>query len=311
MKILISGHKGFVGRNLVKSLSCFTLYGLSRSLQESAPYLKKEISWESLSPAFMDDLDVVIHLAGKAHDLKNNSVVEEYVEVNTGLTQKLFDLFLKSSAKEFIYFSSVKAVADSVEGVLNETVKAAPKTAYGFSKFKAEEYLLGKILPQGKRLFILRPCMIHGPGNKGNLNLLYKVVKMRIPYPLAAFENRRSFLSILNLNFIVKRLLDDPAIPGGIYHLADDEALSTNEVVKIIGMAANIKSRLWPISPFFINKMAVLGDLLPLPLNSERLKKLTESYIVDNAKIKKALNIAKLPISSRDGLFATINSFQS
>lgn len=310
MKILISGHTGFVGQNLVKSLSGFTLYGLSRSVQHLPSHVKKEFLWDSLSPACMDEVDGVVHLAGKAHDVKKTSAAEEYFEVNTRLTQRLFDMFLASSAKDFIYFSSVKAVADTVDGILDESVKAAPKSAYGLSKRKAEEYLLGKELPEGKRLFILRPCMIHGPGNKGNLNLLYRMVKMGVPYPLAAFENRRSFLSIENLNFTIKYLLEDGAIPGGIYNLADDEALSTTEVIKIIGVAGGKKTMRWSLPPALIEKVAAFGDVFALPLNSERLKKLTESYVVDNRKVKAALRITVLPVSSREGLMATIRSFE-
>src|SRR5690606_9961467 len=105
------------------------------------------------------------------------------------------------------YFSSVKAVADTVEGVLQEDVVGKPLTPYGKSKLEAEQYLLSQVLPEGKRAFIIRPCMIHGPGNKGNLNLLYKVVEKDVPWPLAAFRNQRSFLSIDNLCFLLERMI--------------------------------------------------------------------------------------------------------
>src|SRR5690606_25548025 len=138
------------------------------------------------------------------------------------------------------------------------------------------EYLLSKKLPGGKRLFILRPCMIHGPGNKGNLNLLYKIVKLGIPYPLGAFQNKRSFLSIENLLFIINSILADSSIKGGVYNLADDDPLSTTEVIEIIAKASHVKARIWTIFPSFISTLAKLGDKIHLPLNSERLKKLTE-----------------------------------
>lgn len=82
----------------------------------------------------------------------------------------------------FIFFSTAKAAADRVEGVLTEDVVPSPVGPYGESKIKAEEYILGNF-PAGNdnRVYILRPCMIHGPGNKGNLNLLYSVVSKGIP----------------------------------------------------------------------------------------------------------------------------------
>jgi nucleoside-diphosphate-sugar epimerase len=94
-----------------------------------------------------------------------------------------------------------------VEGVLTEEVEPKPLTHYGKSKLMAEEYILSQPLSVGKSYYILRPCMIHGPGNKGNLNLLYQIVQKGIPYPLAAFENKRSFLSIENLCFIGAKTL--------------------------------------------------------------------------------------------------------
>jgi nucleoside-diphosphate-sugar epimerase len=310
MDILVSGYNGFVGKNLIKSLDGKNVHILSRGTDNVFKNFKSAFTWNELSLQHLKEIDVVIHLAGKAHDLKNTADAVEYFRVNTDLTSRLFDLFLESNAKDFIYFSSVKAAADTVEGKLTEEVKPEPKTPYGQSKLKAEEYLLSKDLPEGKRLFILRPCMIHGPGNKGNLNLLYQVVKKGIPYPLAAFENKRSFLSIDNLIFIIERILSNTDVPGGIYNVADDEPLATNEVIRIMGKANSTTPKLWTLSPKLIKLAASIGDKLHLPLNSERLKKLTESYIVDNNKIKAAIGVKSLPVSSREGLLTTIKSFQ-
>ncbi|MFP7655872.1 Rossmann-fold NAD(P)-binding domain-containing protein [Chryseobacterium proteolyticum] len=209
----------------------------------------------------------------------------------------------------FFYFSSVKAVADTVDSILTEEVKPNPCTPYGKSKQEAEEQILKQPLPANKKVYIIRPCMIHGPGNKGNLNLLYKIVKMGIPWPLAAFENDRSFLSIDNLNFLIKQMLTNENLASGIYNFADDQAISTNELIKTINTAVGKKSKLWYIPKSIIEIVARLGDKLHLPLNSERLKKLTESYVVSNQKIKTELKIKSLPFTVREGLTKTIQSF--
>src|SRR5690606_1572500 len=151
--------------------------------------------------------------------------------------------------------------------------------------------------------------MIHGPGNKGNLNLLYKVVKKGIPWPLAAFHNQRSFLSIDNLSYLVEQMLVQAEVQSGVYNFADDDALSTNELVVLISETLGKKAKLWSISEGLIKGMVKIGDVLPLPLNSERLKKLTESYVVSNAKIKQALGIDKLRLTAKEGLAKTIKSF--
>ena len=296
MNIIITGATGFVGKNLSKFLKEKGHHIVPLSLRKA---------WE-----LDQNAEAIIHLAGKAHDTKNTSAEKEYFEINTELTKKLFEEFLKTPAKDFIYFSSVKATADTVEGFLDENHKSNPQTPYGKSKLLAEEYLLSQKLPENKRLFIIRPCMIHGPGNKGNLNLLYKFVQKGIPYPLAAFENKRSFLSIDNLNFLILEMLSNKNVDSGIYNFADDEVLSTNELVKLIANTSGKKEKLWKISSKLISATAKMGDVIKLPLNSERLKKLTENYWVSNQKIKNALGIAKLPVSASEGLEKTIKSFK-
>lgn len=296
MNIIITGATGFVGKNLSKFLK-------EKGYHISPLSLRK--AWE-----LDQNAEAIIHLAGKAHDTKNTSAEKEYFEINTELTKKLFVEFLKTPAQDFIYFSSVKATADTVEGFLDENHTSNPQTPYGKSKLEAEEFLLSQKLPENKRLFIIRPCMIHGPGNKGNLNLLYKFVQKGIPYPLAAFENKRSFLSIDNLNFLILEMLSNKNVGSGIYNFADDEVLSTNELVKLIANTSGKKEKLWKISSKLISATAKMGDVMKLPLNSERLKKLTENYWVSNQKIKNALGIAKLPVSASEGLEKTIKSFK-
>jgi len=214
------------------------------------------------------------------------------MNINCGLTQKIFDWYLAHpTAKKFIQFSTVKSAADRVEGeFLTEECIPTPVGPYGESKIAAENYIIEKFAPEAltrpfhnftdedavafaevqgarfsdlkvqsdprvddkvqgeKRVYIMRPCMIHGPGNKGNLNLLYGVVSKGIPWPLGAFENRRSFTSIGNLQEVIKGLLTKDA-PSGIYHMGDDEALSTNELIEVICSALGKKAHIWNIPP--------------------------------------------------------------
>jgi nucleoside-diphosphate-sugar epimerase len=165
--------------------------------------------------------------------------------------------------------------------------------------------------PEGgfRGLYILRPCMIHGPGNKGNLNLLYNVVKRGIPYPLGAFENRRSFCSIDNLSFVINGLIENQ-VASGIYNVCDDETVSTNELIELISISLGKKSRIWHFSKSIIELAAKAGMVLHLPLNTERLQKLTENYVVSNNKIKKALAITQMPVQAGKGLERTLKSFE-
>ncbi len=343
---LLTGHTGFIGTNLIRAFQKdYELFGLDVTPDKKTSPLplppEKTFSWDMLTD--LPHVDTIIHLAGKAHDTANVSAPEEYFEVNLELTKRIFDHFLKSNTKTFIFFSSVKAVADNVEDeTLTEEHTPDPKTPYGQSKLAAERYIQealstyaaeqpnqknrpdedgpkgdafsekdpGKTKkPGNKRVYILRPCMIHGPGNKGNLNLLYNIVRKGIPWPLGAFNNQRSFLSINNLEYIIRQLMEKDITPG-IYQVADDEPISTNELTGLMAQSLNRKPRIWNLPPGIIRGMARTGDLLRLPLNSERLKKLTESYFVSNTKIKKAVGVKKMPVSATEGITQTLNSFR-
>ncbi|WP_166385448.1 NAD-dependent epimerase/dehydratase family protein [Polaribacter sp. 11A2H] len=301
---IITGNKGFVGLNLIdyfKRQNKETV-GVSRTPK------KEELSYETLSLEKLNQAKSFIHLAGKAHDLKKTSEDAAYFEVNTELTKTLFNQFLESDCEVFIYMSSVKAAADDVEGVLTEEVTPNPVTVYGKSKLAAETYILSQEIPDNKRVYILRPCMIHGPNNKGNLNLLFSFVSKGIPYPFGKYENARSFVSVENLCFVINELIENTSVPSGIYNVADDASLSTTALVKIIGDVIDKPAKVLNIPKFFVELLAKVGDVLPLPVNSERLQKLTENYEVSNVKIKKALQ-KELPLSVEEGIKKTIASF--
>lgn len=315
--LLITGIHGFVGTNLVKALKDhYDIYGLDIISPEQDGVIGT-FSWDDLENNRIPRVDAIIHLAGKAHDTKNKSEADVYFKVNTDLTKKVFDYFTAhKSIERFIFFSSVKAAVDKVPGeILTEDVTPCPVGPYGESKVRAEEYILEQLNDKpaaynGRDVIIMRPCMIHGPGNKGNLNLLYGVISKGIPWPLGAFDNRRTFTSIDNLTFVIGRILSSH-VESGIYNMADDEALSTNELIKVMCKAMGKKARIIKLPRGIINASARIGDVLHLPLNTFRLDKLTESYVVSNNKIKKVLGIDRMPIKAYDGLAHTIKSFIS
>ena len=281
--VYITGITGFIGQNLSQYLG-ERVVGVNLRKQDSL---------------FFEKGSAVVHLAGKAHDLKKTSAPLEYFAMNTELTKKVFDAFLVSEAHVFVFMSTVKAL----EG------KEIGASAYSQSKYQAEEYILAQKVSTGKRVYILRPVMVHGPGNKGNLNLLFGVVKRLGIWPLAAFENKRSFVSVENLCFVLKALIENENVVSGVYEVADEEALSTNELVALAGEALQKKVAFWKIPKGLVFLLAKLGDVLPLPLNSERLEKLTENAVVDASPLLKALGIKSLPLRTLDGFKKTFDSF--
>ena len=316
MKFLVTGANGFVGTNLRRYLAekgheCLTL-----------DIGNADFGWDELGRIPFGEIDCVVHLAGKAHDLKKVASERSYFDVNVGLTQRIFEAMREEvkkvggggeRRKSFIYFSSSKA---SKEG-----------NAYGRSKFAAEEWLKEQCHhcppPPHFSTYILRPAMIHGPGNKGNLNLLWGVARRGMPWPLAAFENRRSFTSIGNICAAVEALgiLTTNSGAGGdskrttaneveIFPIADDEMLSTNRLIELIAEVCGRKARLWRLPKRLMRCAARIGDILHLPLNTERIGKLTEDSFVDNSALKAFLGWEKMPIGAEEGMKRTLETMK-
>ena len=306
MKILITGAYGFVGTNLCGYLTerghvCEAL-DVPAARREDVPYAAFH-AWDGLEEIDFAQFDAVVHLAGKAHDLKKVASEQSYFDVNVGLTQRVFDTMVRQARERggagrgrrvFVHFSSSKASADG--------------NAYGRSKLAAERWLLSvPAASLGIGMVILRPAMIHGPGNKGNLNLLWGIAKLGLPWPLASFENRRSFTAIGNVCAAVEALCARGQ--DGVYPIADDEMLSTNRLIELIAETCGRKAKLWRLPKGLMRLAAKAGDVLHLPLNTERLGKLTEDSFVDNAALKASLGWERMPVAAEDGMRATLRSF--
>lgn len=290
--IFITGSTGFVGKNLVSYFN----------YKYQLKYFDKDINKLCIKE------DFVIHLAGLSHDLNSSKNLDDYLKVNTVLSNKIFDSFIDSDASVFITTSSIKAVTDSSKIIISEEHIANPKSPYGISKKKAEDYILSKRIPKGKRVYVLRPCMIHGEGNKGNLNLLYKYIKTGFPWLLGSFNNKRSFCSIENLCFIIDELLNNENIDSGIYNVADDEPLSTNDLVGLIGNSLNINVKIFFLPKNFVYLFFIFLKVIGFKGIFDKFTKLTESYEVNNTKLITSIG-KKLPISSINGLKSTLKSF--
>ncbi|MFT6745863.1 MAG: nucleoside-diphosphate-sugar epimerase [Glaciecola sp.] len=294
-EIIITGASGFIGSSLSKHLEAVGFKVLRLSLREK--------NWKSkISP----EAYAIIHLAAISNDERKHSL-SDYNSVNIELTKEVYDHFSQSDIKKFLFFSSVKAVTESVAtGTLSETDMPRPSTDYGYSKRQAELHVLGNVAER-KLVYVLRPCVVHGPDKKGSISLLFKFVMKGIPYPLGSFHNERSFLSITNLNFLVHQLCDKD-IKSGIYNLSDSERISTVELVKIISRVLKKSPKIWKVNKKLVIFIAKVFGVLELPISTHTLNKLTGNYVVSNSKILQELQV-ELPLSLEQGIKQTITSF--
>lgn len=297
MNIGIFGYNGFIGTNL-----CSTLDFEVKKISLRNP------NWNITT----DKLDVYINLVGKAHDHTGIANEKDYYHANLDLGKEIFKEYLASDACVFIHISSIAAVEELESSKpLSEENSCNPQSFYGKSKREMELWLLNQKLPSDKKIFILRPSMVHGKGDKGNLGLLYKFISKGIPYPLSSFNNKRSFISIDNFSFLVNKIIKEKdTLHSGIFHLADDESVNTKEIIGIISSVCEKKIMSLSVPPSLLRMIAKLGNYIPIPLNTNRLKKMTSNLEVSNQKIKKALGIEKLPLTAKEGLQKTIRSFQ-
>jgi len=300
MNVQIIGASGFIGQNLCKKLDAERYRVKTLSLRD--PLWKNNLGVDG---------SVIINLVGKAHDHRKIATESDFYYANVELLKEVYHAFCDSDSRLLIHISSLAAQEEFESNkVLNEEMPCNPSSWYGLSKRAGEEWLMNRVLPDNKRVVILRPPMVHGPGDKGNLGLLYKLVCKGIPYPLSAYQNHRSFISIDNFVFFIEKIIDKmDAIPFGIYNISDDGFLSTKEIVTVIKHICGRKTPDIAVPKFVINNLAKIGDVLPFPLNSSKLRKMTSTLTVSNEKIKRTLGISNLPLNAKEGLEKTVQFF--
>lgn len=296
-KITLFGSSGFLGTHLKNNLE-----GEVISVNYREHHWRKSISEHS---------SVFINCIGKAHDHKGTASAADYFSANLDVVKELYQRFVASNAELFIHISSIASVEETERSeIITENSDCQPVSHYGVSKRAAEKFLLEQIIPEGKKIIILRPTMIHGEGDKGNLKLLYAIIAKGIPYPLGAYNNSRTFASVDNVTYIINQIIrNDDIVPSGIYNVCDDASLSTRQIIEIIGRVRGTTPLIWFIPKKVINLIGKIGDSISLPINSKRVGKMTSNLVVSNAKIKLALGIERLPISAELGIEKTIHSF--
>ena len=285
----IVGASGFVGTNLRKLLKAQII---TKSVRAEQP--------------FKVEGEVVIHLAGIA-DARNASITkEDYFLANVELTKKVFDAFIDSPAKKMIILSSVKAIAESHSGVITEDTPENPSSFYGESKLAADRYVFSTSLPADKKVYVLRPTIITGPGVKGNLQRFKKYAHHPLGWILSAFTAKRSFCNIKNLGFIIQQLLDREDIPSGIYLVADEEPLSAADLLAIFSGKTTVNPALLLLASLFKSALIILFSVFPIKGIPQALDTINSSYLVSNRKIVKAIG-QKLPFTSKEGILSIKN----
>lgn len=284
MKLLFTGASGFLGQN-VKPLLENTYEVKTVGLTENDDF-KTDLSKEI--PKLTENFDIVFHAAGKAHGIPNSAAEEKiFFDVNYQGTVNLCKALEESTLpKAFIFVSTVAVYGVDFGNNISEDHPLKGKTPYALSKIQAEQYLTEWCAKNNVKLGIIRPSLIAGPNAPGNLGAMVQGINTGKYLSIGAGSARKSVLMVQDVANLIPLIVEK----GGIYNVCDDIQPSFRELEIIIAKQLDKKQ---PKSiPYFIAKaMALVGDFLgtKAPINSLKLKKITESLTFSNEKAKREL----------------------
>ena len=265
MRVLVTGATGFVGRCFVERAVRAPDTTVRAVVRGSVPPDERRVEWVKLGEinaatrwaAALKDVDVVVHLAGRAHVMRDvaGNPLDLYREINVEGSLNLARSAVAAGAKRLIFVSSVKVNGEGpppgsatlTGSPYRETDRPAPEDPYGISKHEAEQRL-GEIGAQsGLELVVIRPPLVYGPGVRANMRSLIKAIAFGIPLPLAMVQNRRSLVYVENLVDFIWHCRDAPAAANETFLVSDGEDLSTPDLIRRIAAAMGRPARLLPV----------------------------------------------------------------
>ena len=275
IKILLTGGSGFIGNRLLQN----NLFSNAITVGNTFPgkgvkFIKIPLSEFSDYSSALSDIDVVVHLAGKADVKNDNESLDDYLKINSLATLNLARQAIKADVKRFIFISSIKVLGETNN--IGKPFAAGdplnPKNAYSMSKADAETGLIKLCENSGMDFVIIRPPLVYGAGVKGNFSTLLQLVSMKVPLPFGSVKNKRSMISINNLNDFICLCVEAENAKNKIFLVSDDHDLSLSELLNLLNRTKNYKSPVFQFPLillkllFFIIGKPKIYDKLCLPM---------------------------------------------
>ena len=309
MNVVVSGATGFIGSHLLPALlreghvvKALIEPGVDTVRWKGVDSFAADIiSGDGVSVAFQG-ADAVVHLAARNHVLKEASrdPLAAYQRVNVDGTRNVVRAASLAGARLFVHLSSVKAMGEGSDRILNEESPCVPKTPYGISKLESEEVVRAEAGGEGMSVVILRLPMVYGPVNKGNLTRMIRWAEKGFPFPRYHPENLRSMAYVGNVVAGIMAVLN--ASPQGIatYILKDKEDYSTRRMHGAICSALGKEPRYFPVPSLGVR----VGGWL-----SEDFRKITGSFLVSGAKFEEEMRFTP-PFSLEEGIERTVEWYR-
>ena len=309
--ILVTGANGFIGKALSQRLkdSGFNLRVAVRQkdIKFVLDFEEAEVGYIGLGTDWTQALagiDIVIHLAGRAHitSKSESDSLDVFRKVNTLGTERLARMSAKAGVKRFIFISSVKVNGEGSLKRYTEVDNPDPQDTYGISKREAEDVLRIIAADTGMEVVILRLPLVYGPGVKANFKNLIKISTMALPLPLKSINNQRSFIYLGNLVDAISLCIRHPLAANQTFLVSDGEDVSTLDLIKIIANAAGKKLRLFALP------QSILRILFKIVGKEKELEKLTGTLLIDSSKIRNVLGW-RPPFTLEQGIKETVKNY--
>lgn len=312
MKALVTGADGFVGRAL-----CATLTAAGHDVRRAVRNLSvpsadaiavgdigSQPDWRTA----LDGVEVIVHLAGRAHVMREASSVADpyvlYCQTNVVGTEQLARTAVTLGVRRLVFASSIKVNGESTtDRPYRENDPPAPEDDYGRSKQEAEDVLRSIGADTGLEVVIVRMPLVYGPGVKGNVARLVQVIDRGIPLPLGSIHNRRSLIGLTNLTHALRFCVEHEAAAGETFLVADDDSVSTPALLRAIADALHRPARLLPVPARMLEAAARITG-------SGALARLVGSLQVDSRRIRERLGLHPA-VSMQEEIAAMVHAYRS
>lgn len=306
VRVLVTGATGFVGQHLCILLAerGTTVRALLRDssrmpLLSGVEMHRGDITDANAIRLAVRDIDVVVHLAARVHVMRDTASdpLAEFRRVNVGGSDLLATAARDAGVRSFIFASSVKAVGDASTSAWTTTTIPVPKDAYGISKRESEQMLLARSSEQFG-VTVLRFPLIYGPGMKGNMLRLFRLIDRGMPVPVGTSDNRRSVLYVGNASAAISRVIDRAAdhhfnsLAPGPFFVADGPARSTAALATSIAIALGTSARTIRLPEKLLRRVARIGDSVTSAQLGATLNRLLGSLEVDETEFEDAYDFS-------------------
>lgn len=284
--VLVTGAGGFIGRHLVERLrersdQVRVLTRRPHRWPDDVQVASADLSVAQLPPGALDGIDLVLHLAGKAHDAQESLSRDDHHAVTVQGTNRLLEAAVRSRVKAIVFVSSLAVYGPTDGGPIDEQAPCRPTTNYGRAKLMAEGLILQWGEATGGHAAIVRPAMVYGPGCPGNLPRMIRAIQGGWFPPIPETGARRSVLHVDGAVDGILAVARHPAARGQAFNVADERAYTAREMYVSILSALGRPTPQWTVPVAAINAAAAVGDMLGrfarrrLPFDSIALERLT------------------------------------